>query len=115
MEGNSSSIDACSVLHLYRIAQESITNAARHGHARHVNVELNVAGEQVSLTIEDDGIGMSASSVEPAGLGLRIMQYRARMLSGKVTVRTSPGHGVTVRCDCPIRPLVAAQASPAVA
>ena len=82
-------------MHLYRIAQEAINNAATHGKARNVSISLNTTDESMSLEIADDGVGISQLSHESSGMGLKVMQYRARLSGGELQVRKGP-HGGTV-------------------
>ena len=92
--------DSCSLLaatHLYRIAQEAMNNAVRHGQAKNIEINSKTLGTAVRLTIRDDGSGFA----EPRGrgLGLRIMDYRARVIGGHLDIRSSPGTGTTVVCS----------------
>ena len=71
--------------HLYRVAQEATTNAARYARAKTISIELRTIGRKLQLSIADDGIGLSAGLAQGTpGLGLKIMEYRARMLGGAV-------------------------------
>ena len=90
--------DATAAVHLYRIAQESVSNAARHGGARHVRIDLASTDEAVTLTIADDGRGFGAGIVDRLGhgAGLRIMHYRARLIGAALDVRSRPGAGTTI-------------------
>ena len=85
-------------VHLYRIAQESINNSIKHGKATKIVIKLASDGDQGILSIEDDGIGFSNSRVEKAGMGLRIMAYRSRMIGALLTVRPRVAHGTIVTC-----------------
>jgi PAS domain S-box-containing protein len=87
--------------HLFRIAQEAITNALKHGGARNVQVELDKKDGDVVLTINDDGSGFSPAA-SSSGMGLRIMAYRAGMIAGKLTVVSNEGCGAKVVCTAPI-------------
>ncbi len=105
------SIDEPTANHLYRIAQEAVTNAVRHGNATQVNVQLVVEERNVRLTITDNGIGLPDSPAdEPRhsvqGMGLKIMAYRARMIDGEVTIERLREGGTRVRCRCrqPVEP-----------
>ena len=91
--------------HLYRIAQEAVTNAVKHSRARKVSIRLRDRAGGLELSVEDDGAGLSAAKPEEgAGLGLHIMDYRARSIGG--TFRLSPGaHGGTTVSCCVPRPL----------
>lgn len=89
--------DAAATGHLYRIAQESLTNAARHAAARTVLVQLNVRGRRVALTVSDDGCGLAPGA--GSGVGLKIMRYRANMLGGDLLIGPRPnGKGTRVAC-----------------
>ncbi|MBI4226751.1 MAG: MASE1 domain-containing protein [Candidatus Omnitrophica bacterium] len=89
-------------LHLYRIAQEAVSNAIRHGQAGHIIIRWAPAGSRMALTIQDDGIGFS-HDVEPSkGLGLRIMSYRAGMIGAALEVRPAPSGGTVVECLTPM-------------
>lgn len=91
--------------HLYRIAQEALSNAVRHGKAAHVSISLekNADGDGVCrLLVSDDGIGFSAQPQLTTGMGLRIMQYRASMIGGSVEVRPKRDEtGTEVACVFP--------------
>jgi signal transduction histidine kinase len=67
-------------IHFYRITQEAVVNAAKHARARNVVLSLCATAGLVKLTIEDDGEGISHLPRNPDGMGLRIMEYRARMI-----------------------------------
>lgn len=86
-------------IHLYRIAQEAISNALRHGHAKTVNISLRqISDEQCELAIQDDGKGIIEKKRNRDGLGLRLMEYRAELIGGVLSVRSRPRQGVTVTC-----------------
>jgi PAS domain S-box-containing protein len=89
-------LDSAAKTHLYRIAQEALTNAARHAQAAHVAISLSARGESVTLSISDDGCGMSKGATD--GMGLRIMRYRARMIGGEVTISAADPQGTRVCC-----------------
>ena len=90
--------------HLYRIAQEAVRNAARHAKARRVLIRLDVVGNELSLRITDDGIGLRQSVEESAGLGLRSMRYRAERLGGRVWFEARRPVGTRIRVECPLVP-----------
>ena len=92
-------IDVNTATHLYRIAQEAITNAVRHGKARHINLRLDSTDHEIVLTINDDGIGLPENARNGDGLGLRIMAYRASMIGATFNIeRTSLSGGTRVSC-----------------
>lgn len=83
--------------HLFRISQEAINNSFRHGHAKNVEVTLGTSGDKVKLQIKDDGIGYKQQS-KCDGLGLKIMQYRARRIGGSFDITSEPKGGTVVTC-----------------
>jgi len=87
--------------HLYRIAQEAISNSVRHGEATRIEAILEVRPREVRLCIADNGRGMRAKPAEGGGLGLRSMAYRARSLDGTLTIAERVGGGTVVTVDCP--------------
>jgi signal transduction histidine kinase len=91
-------LDAITATHLYRIAQEAITNAVKHGHVGRVIVDLSVADRQLILRISDDGIGLSEKLPEDRGLGLRIMSSRAGMIGGTFSMKNNSEGGAIVTC-----------------
>jgi signal transduction histidine kinase len=86
--------------HLFRIAQEALTNVARHASAKHVHVRLEGVGSDVWLRISDDGRGLSPHS-NPRGLGLIGMRARARSAGGDVEIHSKPGDGVLIEVRVP--------------
>jgi len=88
--------------HLYMIVQEAITNAVKHGKARNVNLELAAQNGSLRLVIRDDGIGFDPGCNPDAGLGLRIMKYRARSIGGSINMRSQPGKGTEIECVLPL-------------
>jgi two-component system sensor histidine kinase UhpB len=91
--------------HLFRIAQEALTNVARHAEARGVSLSLEPAGAEIVLRIADDGRGMpppAAHSPEiRRGLGLIGMRARARSAGGDIAIRSQPGRGVVIEVRVP--------------
>jgi signal transduction histidine kinase/ligand-binding sensor domain-containing protein len=88
---------------LYRIAQESLANIARHSHASQVSITLNYNGKTAEMVISDNGCGFSPEH-KPAGVGLRTMCERATMIGGSVELSSSPGQGTRVQVRVPIQP-----------
>ena len=88
--------------HLYRIAQEAVTNAVKHSRARTVSIRLRARAGQLELRVHDNGVGLSSAKRKKAtGLGLHIMDYRARAIGG--TLHLGPGRrgGTVVSCCVP--------------
>lgn len=84
--------------HLYRIAQEAIHNAVRHGKAKRITVTLRSEGEESTLEIVDDGIGIPHGAEKKAGIGLRSMNYRADQIGGKLEIGRATKKGTRVAC-----------------
>jgi PAS domain S-box-containing protein len=96
--------DVCAT-HLYRIAQEALTNVVRHSYASEVTICLETVGDELQLRIDDNGRGFAGQRQDSAtGLGLKMMRYRAQMLGGDLVVEPSAEGGVSVRCSCPLEP-----------
>lgn len=89
--------------HLYRIAQEAITNAVKHGKATCIEIGCVCSEARLEITVADNGIGIPPSATEGGGLGLHIMSYRARSISGELSVLPRAGGGTVVRCQVPLR------------
>jgi signal transduction histidine kinase len=101
--------DASTITHLYRIAQEAISNAIRHGKARHINIGLDSADDETVLTVTDDGTGLHTNGRPSNGMGLRIMAYRASMIGGTFEIESLPHHGTRVTCTLPATAVTSAQ------
>ena len=86
--------------HLYRITQEAVSNAARHGQAKKIAISLMVEGDESILKISDDGQGILPTE-KSKGLGLRTMRYRAAELKGGLRIDSQPGSGTIVVCSFP--------------
>ena len=93
---NSATWDEHTAMHLYRIAQEAINNATRHGKAGNIFVFLNAAGGLIKLRVVDDGAGISES--DSTGMGQDIMRYRARLIGGQLTIKRRKGRGTIISC-----------------
>ncbi len=85
---------------LFRVAQEALSNVARHTHATLVHMKLVVSGDTVTLTLEDNGQGFDATQRDGQGVGLHSMQERMKALGGDVRVESSPGKGTQVVAYC---------------
>jgi signal transduction histidine kinase len=83
---------------IYRVAQEAVTNVAKHAQAKTLTVNLESTGEKVTLTVQDDGIGFDAEKKGKANdYGLEGIQERAQLVGGELTVASKPGEGTTVK------------------
>jgi signal transduction histidine kinase len=93
--------------HLFRIAQEALTNVARHAAATHVQIKLDAypdkGGGQVLFSVQDDGRGLDGMHSGGSGLGMIGMRARARSAGGDVDVSPAPGGGVLIEVRVPLR------------
>ncbi len=94
--------DSTIATHLYRIAQEAVINAVKHGHVSRIVIELSRRDTNLTLSIKDDGIGLSAPLPDNRGIGLRIMSSRAGMIGGTLSVGSPAEGGTIVTCDLPL-------------
>lgn len=95
--------------HLYRIAQEAVNNALRHGRADEIRISLARADGEIILEVSDNGIGFDPPAVERSGawrgtggFGLGIMSYRAGVIGGQLRVARRDEGGMLVRCTAPV-------------
>ena len=93
--------DASTATHLYRIGQEAVTNALRHGKPNRILIGMADRPGRLTLTIEDDGVGLPEGWQRTAGLGTRIMAYRAAMIGGTFSIEPGPTGGTVVTCSIP--------------
>ena len=86
-------------LAVYRVAQESLTNVARHANATRVDLSLTAVDGGLRLIVRDDGSGLAARAEE--GAGITGMRERALLIGGRLTISSAPGRGTEVRLDVP--------------
>jgi signal transduction histidine kinase len=87
---------------LYRIAQESLNNAMRHGGAKEIVIRLEQTDTELILQISDDGQGLKEG--KPRGMGLQVMRHRASSIGAELSVESTQGLGVTVTCKLRKKP-----------
>jgi two-component system sensor histidine kinase UhpB len=97
-EGDFSDLDDDVQLVVYRVAQEALSNAARHSEADRIVVTLRRSGDGVELEVADDGRGFAFEQSE-RGLGIGGMRERALLVGGELTIESRPGQGTTVRLE----------------
>ncbi len=98
--------------HLFRLAQEAVSNAVKHGGARQITIQLKANQGWICLGIADDGKGFDPEQqARAAGMGLRIMKFRAGMVGGTLTIERNAGRGMLVRCTAPHTTTAAKQES----
>jgi signal transduction histidine kinase len=91
----------------YRVVQELLTNVVKHAHARNVRVSVARDGDQVRLTVADDGIGFTPEEISPngegaRGFGLSSVTERLHHLDGDLKVESTPGQGTRVTVTVPL-------------
>ncbi|MBI5664641.1 MAG: HAMP domain-containing protein [Nitrospirae bacterium] len=89
--------DETALTHLYRIAQEAITNAARHSKAKHIELRLTKENNKITMTIKDDGRGFIMPK-QMSSMGLEIMKFRASIINASLDIRSVIGEGTLVTC-----------------
>jgi hypothetical protein len=93
--------DHTAATHLYRIAQEAVTNAIKHGKATSIEINLSATADEIILLIKDNGAGLTRRPGDGQGMGLRIMQYRAGMIGATVVLQPQQPGGAVVLCSLP--------------
>jgi PAS domain S-box-containing protein len=93
-------LDAGVATNLYRIAQEAVSNAIKHGKAKSVLIQLAAGDGKLTLRVRDDGKGMPAK-LDQTGMGLHTMVYRATIIGGSLDVRADRPCGTVVTCSFP--------------
>lgn len=91
-------------MHLYRIAQEAVSNAVKHGRARQVAIQLENLDDGIALRVKDDGIGLPPEPSKRGGMGLRIMAHRASMFGARFAAERAPSQGTVVTCVLQLEP-----------
>jgi signal transduction histidine kinase len=95
-------IDSHTSLPLYRIVQEAIHNGITHGAATRIEIELTSDGDSFCLVVRDNGRGFDRAAAKGNGMGLRVMDYRARSIGAVLRLISQPKAGTEVRCLIPV-------------
>lgn len=90
-------------LHLYRVAQEAVTNAVKHSGAKNIMISLDHDAAHVCVSVQDDGKGFAAGKKRRKGLGLHMMRYRANALGGELKIEPRKTGGMDVTCKIPVK------------
>lgn len=93
--------DADTATHIYRIAQEAVSNAIKHGKAKNIVIRLETTDQGKLLKVSDDGAGFRLPRDDAKGMGLRIMGYRASLISGHLDIAADEGAGTRITCFVP--------------
>jgi len=91
--------DAMVATHLFRIAQEAITNAIKHGKPSRIQIRLTETAARINLAIQNNGRSMPARPPKKSGMGLRIMRYRAGMIGGSFAIQRSARGETVAQCS----------------
>ncbi|MGE5194150.1 MAG: CHASE3 domain-containing protein [Deltaproteobacteria bacterium] len=94
-------LDNQTATHLYRMSQEAVTNAVKHGRPHNIVIRLGAEGGRATLRVIDDGTGFDAAAENTAGTGLRIMRYRADLIGAQLEIAPARPHGTIVTCTVP--------------
>jgi two-component system, chemotaxis family, CheB/CheR fusion protein len=93
--------DASTATHLYRIAQEAVSNAVKHAKADTISIRLAPIGTNLTLEVRDNGVGMIAGKPAYGGVGLRIMEHRCTVIGGRFLIDSPEGGGTLIGCTFP--------------
>jgi len=93
--------DPTAARHVFRIVQEAVNNAVRHGQPAHVTIGLERIGPRLEIVVTDDGRGLGEIPAGHSGIGLDSMRQRARLLGGDCSIQPREGGGTLVRCWIP--------------
>ena len=94
--------DSLAVINLFRIAQEAVNNAIKHGNPENISLKLVSLPTGITLEISDDGSGINQTANTEAGLGLRSIQYRASLLGGSMQISALPEGGTRLTVSLPV-------------
>jgi PAS domain S-box-containing protein len=94
--------DDTAATHLYYIAREAVNNAIKHGHAEEIVIRLAADAQQGVLMVQDDGYGIADIASQNRGMGLHLMNYRARIVGGSLEVERVATRGTLVTCMFPV-------------
>lgn len=92
------------IMHIYRIAQESVSNSVRHGNATAIRIVVAESSSGSQMIVEDNGSGFPITVARPEGIGMHVMQYRAKILGGELRFRNLPQRGAAVELTYPNTP-----------
>ena len=95
--GTSDELDSEVGNHLYRIAQEAVSNAIRHGAAHHLEILLHADDSELCLEVVDDGEGLPEFIDDTKSLGIRLMRYRASIIGATLEINDADARGCRVR------------------
>jgi len=101
-EGKIPPLEPGTMNQLYKIAQEAVTNAIKHGKAKRVGIDLANGADRIVLTIQNNGLPFPDMQSRSTGMGLRIMNYRASLIGGALEIKGTGQRGTRVTCSVPV-------------
>jgi PAS domain S-box-containing protein len=96
-------LETNTVTQLYKITQEALTNAIKHGKAKQVSIQLSNGSSKLALTIRNSGAPFPSVVGRNAGMGLRIMNYRANLIGASLEIKPGDPEGTVVTCLVPLK------------
>jgi len=93
--------DRSTAIHLYRIVQEALQNALKHGNPKCVVINLTKTGHAIRLTVTDDGRGLPKDFLSRSGMGLKIMDYRSKTIGAVLELQGPANGGTLLSCLLP--------------
>jgi signal transduction histidine kinase len=96
-------LESNTVRQLYKITQEALTNAIKHGKAKQVSIQLSNGSNKLALTIRNSGTPFPSVVGRNAGMGLRIMNYRANLIGASLEIKPGDSDGTVVTCLVPLK------------
>lgn len=95
-------LETNTVRQLYKITQEALTNAIKHGKAKQISIQLSNGSHKLALTIRNSGTPFPSVVGRSAGMGLRIMNYRANLIGASLEIKPGDSEGTVVTCSVPL-------------
>jgi signal transduction histidine kinase len=105
LKGSPPELPPHTTIQLYKIAQEAVSNAIKHGKASQVTIGVVCQGDNLMLTIKNDGTPFSVPSGKTTRMGLRIMHYRANTIGATLEIKAQGKSGTVVSCTLPVKPI----------
>jgi signal transduction histidine kinase len=87
---------------IFRIVQESLTNACRYSESKRIHVQLTQIDDRIQVRVQDWGIGFNPNAIQGSHFGLRGVRERARLLDGHAVIDSAPGNGTSITVELPL-------------
>lgn len=105
LTGTPRKLDVERASHLFYIAQEAARNALRHARPSRIEISLRCHGEELELSVTDNGVGPPGPEAHPTGMGIRIMAHRSELIGGQFAIAANPTGGTRVTCEVSLAPV----------